>query len=74
MIPIILYFSYKMGAIWIPDNHLEISFSKNLSLEDIHRNFMQYIIGSLTLASLVAILLGGITFVWVSTNKNKTHG
>lgn len=72
MIPIILYFSYKMGAIWIPDNHLEISFSKNLDLEDIHRNFIQYIVGSLTLATVVAIVLGSITFVWVSAKKNKS--
>lgn len=72
MIPIILYFSYKMGAIWIPDNHLEISFSHNLDLEDIHRNFIQYILGSITLATIVAITLGSITFVWVSAKKKKS--
>ena len=71
MIPIILYFSYKMGAIWMPDNHIEISFSQQLDLEDIHRNFMQYILGSLTLAGIVALILGSITFIWVSVKKEQ---
>lgn len=63
MIPLIIFLSYKMGAWWMGDKVMTLSFSRNISLETIKENLEQYIYGSITLA-IIAALLAGVTS-WV---------
>jgi glycosyltransferase involved in cell wall biosynthesis len=64
MIPLLIFLSYKMGAWWMGDRVVELSFSRNINLNTIKANLEQYIYGSITLA-IIAALLGGVVS-WVA--------
>ncbi|MBS1573739.1 MAG: DUF2062 domain-containing protein, partial [Bacteroidetes bacterium] len=72
MIPILIFLSYKMGGIWTRKNTV-VAFSKSLSLEMIRINFVQYILGSITLAILAGIVLGLLTFILLKFFKRKAN-
>ena len=63
MIPLIIFLSYKMGAWWIRDRTVSISFSRNINLDTIKANLEQYIYGSITLAIIAALL--GFIISWI---------
>lgn len=69
MIPVILFLSYLCGEPFMPDNHTHISFSQQLTLEIIHQNFIQYLIGSFIFASLAAVVGGATTYFLVKSRK-----
>jgi glycosyltransferase involved in cell wall biosynthesis len=54
MIPLIIYISYKIGALFIV-NSIEFTSWKELTLESIHLNFMQYFIGGWVFAFSASI-------------------
>lgn len=58
MIPVILYFSFKFGEIFL-DNPVDLTFHTNISFSTIKTGVIQYIAGSMALA-LVAGITGGI--------------
>lgn len=62
MIPLIVYASFKAGAIWYGIHATEINFNKSISLASIKQNLQQYIIGSCTLAIIAAVFFGLLTF------------
>jgi glycosyltransferase involved in cell wall biosynthesis len=70
MIPILIFLSYKMGSIWSKKDTV-IPFSKSLSLEMIRVNFVQYLLGSITLAILAGIVFGLLTFILLKFFKRK---
>jgi uncharacterized protein (DUF2062 family) len=57
LIPFIVYLGVKMGAFWVGDKAQSLTFDKNLSLDAIKDNLLQYVLGSMSLAILVG--LGG---------------
>jgi glycosyltransferase involved in cell wall biosynthesis len=63
MIPLIIFLSYKMGAWWMGDRVMSLSFSRDINLETIKANLEQYIYGSITLAIIAALLSGLIAWV-----------
>ncbi|HTE27121.1 DUF2062 domain-containing protein [Flavitalea sp.] len=63
MIPLIIFLSYKMGAWWMGDRVMTLSFSRNINLETIKANLEQYIYGSITLAIIAALLTGLIAWI-----------
>ncbi len=63
MIPLIIFLSYKMGALWMGANALQIDFSRSITLDSIKTNLLQYIYGSITLAVVGAIIFGLLTFI-----------
>lgn len=63
MIPFVLYFSYKTGGIILGDGSTAIKFSRHIDFEVVMTNVFQYVIGSLVFGSLLALFLGGITFL-----------
>ena len=63
MIPVIIFLSYKMGALWMGTSAMEVNFSNALSLTSIKQNLLQYIYGSITLAIVAAIVFGLLTFI-----------
>ncbi len=63
MIPFILYFSYKTGGLILGDGSATIKFSAQIDFEVVMTNIFQYVIGSLVFGTLLALFLGGITFM-----------
>lgn len=63
MIPVIVFFSYKMGKPFMGARAVDISLNKQLTLSKIGQNLEQYIYGSLLLAVLVAIVFWLFTFI-----------
>lgn len=72
IIPIIIFASYKIGAIWMGDHAGHLEFSSNLTRESIRTNLAQYIYGSITLAVLAAAFFGLATFGLLKLFKRKS--
>jgi glycosyltransferase involved in cell wall biosynthesis len=71
MIPFIVFASYQTGRIWFGGNSMSLSFSENFKPEMLGKNFLQYVVGSFTLAIIVAIVTGAITYIFVRTVKMR---
>jgi glycosyltransferase involved in cell wall biosynthesis len=65
MIPVIIFLSYKVGALWMGSNAMQISFSNAITIASIKHNLVQYIYGSITLAIVAAIIGGLLTFIFL---------
>ncbi len=72
MIPFIVFASYQAGRIWLGGNAMSLSFSENLKPEAIGKNFLQYVVGSFTLAAIVAALAWVVTYILVYALKSRT--
>lgn len=72
MIPLLIFLSYKMGAWWMPEKATQLLFSKNISLQNIKTNLVQYIYGSITLAIVAAIAAGAVSYLLIKIFKRKT--
>lgn len=72
MIPLIIFASYKMGALWIRNNATSLDYSRLLSLQSIGKNLEQYIYGSITLAIVAAVVLGVFSFLLLKVFKRKS--
>lgn len=73
MIPLIVYLSYKMGAVWVENGRDDLFFTKELSLEAVKGNLAQYIYGSITLAVVAALLFGLLTWALLRTFHKKQN-
>lgn len=62
MIPLIIFLSYKIGAIWMGGRAVKLVFSKSIDLKMIGLSLEQYIYGSITLAVIAGLLFGLITY------------
>jgi glycosyltransferase involved in cell wall biosynthesis len=71
MIPLIIFLSYKMGAVWTGAHSISLSLEKGLDLDAIHVNFVQYLYGSITLAFLAALITGLVTWSLVTFFRRK---
>ncbi|MCX6204766.1 MAG: DUF2062 domain-containing protein [Bacteroidetes bacterium] len=71
MIPLIIFLSYKIGAIWMGEKALHIEYSRNISLESIRQNIEQYVYGSITLAIILGVLFGLLTYVILKFSKRN---
>ncbi|MCW3093416.1 MAG: hypothetical protein JWP81_4485 [Ferruginibacter sp.] len=72
MIPIIIFLSYKTGALWMGANAAHLEFSRSITLQSIQTNLQQYIIGSVTMAILAGVAAGLVTFLFLKIFKRKT--
>jgi len=72
MIPLIIFLSYKIGAWWMPAHATQLVFSKNISLQNIKTNLVQYVYGSITLAVLAALVFGLASYLFIKIFKRKT--
>jgi glycosyltransferase involved in cell wall biosynthesis len=61
-IPFIIYGSLKVGGIFITSKS-PLLFNKSITLSAIQDNILQYIVGSILLATISAILLGSIAYL-----------
>jgi glycosyltransferase involved in cell wall biosynthesis len=74
MIPFIVFASYQAGRIWLGGNAMSLNFSENLKPEMIGKNFLQYVVGSFTLAAMVALVAWVVTYIFVLTLKKRKAG
>lgn len=72
MIPVIIFASYKTGAIWMGANAMQIRFDKTISIASVKKNLEQYIYGSITLAFAAAIVAGLLTFIILKLFNKKS--
>ncbi len=71
MIPLIIFLSYKVGAVWMGPDALQIGFSNAITLSAIKQNLLQYIVGSITLAVAAAVIFGLLTFIFLKLIEKK---
>ena len=71
MIPIIIFGSYKMGALWMGSNAMQINFSNAITIDSIKKNLLQYIFGSITLAMVAGMVAGLLTFIFLKIIAKK---
>lgn len=72
-IPFVIYGSLKMGSFFVSTD-APLILDSSLTLDDIQKNATQYIVGSLTLASVLALLSGLLSYILLaafSSKKNK---
>ena len=71
MIPAIIFLSYKVGALWMGANAMQIDFSNDVTIQSIKKNLVQYIAGSITLAVAAALVFGLGTFIFLKLIGKK---
>jgi len=71
MIPLIIFSSYKMGAIWMGSHAMQIDFTNSITLDSIKKNLFQYIAGSITLAIIAGITFGLLTYIFLKMTGKK---
>lgn len=72
-IPFIIYGSLKMGSYFV-SGETSLVLDSSLTLDDIQKNATQYIVGSLILASVSALIAGLLSYLlltFFSSRKNK---
>lgn len=71
MIPLILYLSHLTGKIWMGSAAVDISFDKELTISTLRESFIQYVLGSITLATASGIFFGIATYLFLKVFKGK---
>ncbi|MDA6069275.1 DUF2062 domain-containing protein [Flavobacterium sp. AC] len=73
-IPFVIYGSLKMGSFFV-SNDAPLVLDSSVTLNDIQKNATQYIVGSLILASVLALTFGLISYLLLTafSAKNKTN-
>lgn len=71
MIPFIVFGSYQTGRIWFGGNNMSMTFSENFKPEMLGKNLLQYVVGSLTLAAIVAAVAWVVTYALVMSLKAR---
>lgn len=74
LIPVIIYLSYVMGQPFIGSEPIQFDQLSELSLDNIHDNFIQYVVGAiiLSLASgLSTFLISWMTFAFLRKNPSE---
>ncbi|WP_428230686.1 DUF2062 domain-containing protein [Flavobacterium sp.] len=73
-IPFVIYGSLKMGSYFVT-NDAPLILDSSVTLDDIQKNATQYIVGSLILASVLALSFGLISYLLLTafSSKNKTN-
>lgn len=71
LIPLIIFFSYKTGAVWMKEGGSDLAFSGSLTFESVKNNFQQYLYGGITLALVSGIICGLVTWVLLAFFSKK---
>lgn len=71
LIPLIIFFSYKTGAVWMKEGGNDLAFSGSLTFESVKNNFQQYLYGGITLALVSGIICGLITWLLLAFFSKK---
>lgn len=71
MIPLILFLSYQMGALWRGENAEHIEFSSAITFDTVKSSFIQYVLGAVTLAITAGVIFGGLTYLMLKIFKRQ---
>ena len=71
MIPLILFLSYQMGAIWTGEQAQEISFSKEITIDTVRSNLVQYVLGAVSFAISAGVIFGTLTYTTLKIFKRS---
>lgn len=71
MIPLVLFLSHRTGAIWMGDQAKMISFTDGITLEVVHNNFIQYVVGGITLSILAGLGFGLVTYILLKIFRKR---
>jgi len=71
MIPVIIYLSYLMGAPFVQANSLRITEISDLTLANIHDNFVQYFVGGVLLATLSALTAYAVSWGFFTLGRGR---
>jgi glycosyltransferase involved in cell wall biosynthesis len=72
LIPPILYASHVTGKIWMGDQSHDISFTSGITMNTIEQSFIQYITGAITLATILGVTAGMLTYIALKMMKGKS--
>lgn len=72
LIPLIIFFSYKTGGVWMKDGGGSLALTGDLTFESVKSDFQQYLYGSITLAIALGILCGLLTWALLTFFRKKT--
>jgi uncharacterized protein (DUF2062 family) len=62
MIPVIIFLSHRVGAIWMGAKAQPLSFSSDLTFGNVQNSLLQYVVGAITLAIVAGIIFGFVTY------------
>lgn len=62
MIPIILFLSHLTGAVWMGEKAQYISFSLDITFDQLKNSLLQYFLGATTLAVVAGLTTGLLTY------------
>ncbi|HNS11581.1 MAG TPA: DUF2062 domain-containing protein [Bacteroidia bacterium] len=72
MIPIIVFFSYKLGGFLLGDEaHESLAFSNSINLETVRDGFLQYVYGSILLAFIASFVTGIVSYILLSLVRKE---
>ena len=71
-IPFVIYGSLKMGSYFV-SNDAPLILDSSVTLDDIQKNATQYIVGSLILASVLALTFGLISYLLLTAFSSKKN-
>ncbi len=71
MIPIIVLSSLKIGSLFVGGSVLPEK--SEITMDFIKNNLLQYLIGSFILAFIMALILGGLTYVFLKAKSKNTN-
>jgi uncharacterized protein (DUF2062 family) len=74
MIPFIIFLSHTTGAVWLGKKAQRMSFSNEITLEMIQANFLQYVIGAITLAIVSGVIFGVLTYGMIKLYRSRKSG
>ena len=72
LIPLIIFFSYKTGAVWMKNGGGSLTLTSDLTFEAVKNDFQQYLYGSITLAVVSGLLCGLLTWALLAFFGKKT--
>ena len=71
-IPFVIYGSLKMGSFFVSTD-APLILDSSITLDDIQKNATQYIVGSLTLASVLALTSGLLSYILLAAFSSKKN-
>jgi glycosyltransferase involved in cell wall biosynthesis len=71
MIPVLIFISYLCGGLVTGNSGPAFSYSNGITMEWVKANFIQYLIGSIILGTILALTSGSITYLLLKTFRNK---
>jgi uncharacterized protein (DUF2062 family) len=73
MIPLIIFLSFKVGALWVHGNAVTLSLANRITLATVRENFRQYLFGGLTLALAAGLAFAAVTLLVLKLAKIKEN-